>query len=668
MKKELIAKKGVHFVLLACLPLALGWQKVSLGDYIKTRAAAEEKQAYAELPRDASFSAYQILEKATSAFYKTKTMKISMEAWFETPLYHIKSDFKSSIENIDNYKTDGQTSLSLLIPHSASSSRWVQSYQIDGIPFTWDLNKREWRQEELKISGKDAKKVLEYSVLRSLFTINEGSVDPATVRVLGAEKRKGRDCYVLSYKLNPKLFKRWNTLGDISVKTWIGMQDFLPVSLRSEGTISDMYILQIVDYSDFNAPLELAVPPVISDACQKEREKLEGKIGGLVDFVSGVQGWAKPDKLPIVFKDRVSLREFLAAKLTKERSVQKLANDAYIFKWLGLLDKDADYKESILNSEVSSIAALYEPEEKVILVGSWLHPSFAEVVLVHEIAHAFQDRNVGLDEFLGQKERSEDFDFLNARKSVVEGEATAIMLEYLLRPQGKNFQNLKEIFPLVEENLLKGSQDVRENIVYNLYGYGATFIQAVLRQYGWSGLNRVYRTPPSTMKQVIHPQRYTGQDEALQVSAAQKVMHVQVPAAWKEVAGARLGEFMLLVSLRQSLGRDSAQRSVSGWQRDQVSVYEDAKGQRLVLFLSRWDTPEDASEFFQGYKEWLKKRFPDTAVQDLTGREAWFKTNSEELFFCSSEKEWVEVAWSKDLGREEFEKLVKDIHYSLENG
>ena len=659
MKRRIIFKNLLCLSLLFCLPFCLGWQEVSLTECLKTAKPAIQENFCEKVPKEFSgLTANQILEKATSIFYKQRTMKIAMEIWMETPLYHIKAHLKDDVENIDNYKTEGQINFSFLIP-SVSTSSWVQAYQINGIPFTWDLNKREWLQEELKISGKDSKKALEYGIFKSLFTINEGAAQPDSVKILGIEKRKGKDCFVLQYKLDPKLFKRWNVSGNISVKTWISKENFLPYASRCEGIMADMYFLELVDYSGFNAPVEFSLPKAVAQTGKEEREKLEGKINTLVAFVAKTRGWVKGGDIPISFKDRVSFRDYLCAQIEKDYTQQRLQDEAYILKWLGLLASDADYKESMLNGLVSSLAALYDPEKKIIYVGTWLHPSLAEAVVVHELAHGLQDSNIGLEKFLGQKEHKDNFDLLYARKSVVEGEAMAIMLEYLLRPQGKSFQNLKEIFPLIEENILKGSEYVRENVTYNVYGYGANFIQSCLRQYNeWANLDKVYRNPPSLMREVIHPQRYLNKQEN---SYAKKELEptIKFPGSWKKISSVKCGEFVILLSLRQALEKEKAEKSSSGWQDDTLQVFENEKGNKLILFVSEWETQEDASEFLQGYKDWLKKRHPEVNPVEAENNKIFWETNDEGIFFCWKDNDSVKIVWSDSQNKEELEAFIK---------
>jgi len=603
---------------------------------------------------------YKILEKSASSFHKVKFLHIDMEAWFENPVFHIKSTFDSDIQDVDNYKTNGRIGASLLIPGGISTSQWVQAYEIRGVPFTWDLEKREWVEKVFKISSKNVDEVLEYSILKSLFSINEGAADPESINFLGLEKRKGQDCFILQYKLDPKVFERWGTIGDISVKVWIDTQEFLPRLLRSEGQIGDAYILQIVDYSNFNAPLELSLPSFITQKVTEKKDGLQAKVDSLTDAVSNIRGWEPlADKVKIEFKNRIAFGDFIRQEVEKDYTELSLKNEGFLFKWLGLLPKDADYKENMINFEVSSIAGLYDPKQKVILVGDWVNPSIAELVFVHEIAHAFQDKYLDLEKFLNRQEVKDNLDFAFAHQSLLEGEATAVMLEYLLKKDRRSFKDLGDIPALIEEKIFKDSQYVRQNITYNVYGYGANFIQAHLKPFAWVELNKFYKTPPSSTKEIIHPYKYT--EEAAAVSApAKQEGKTKLAGGWNRVYETNLGEFLLLLSLRQSLDREVAEKAVEGWKTDKIAIYEKNNNQRLIVFRAEWDTPGDASEFFKAYKEAIKKRYPGTSLQEGKGY-VFLKTKGKEIFTCKSENDKIEILWIKGLNLGEFQSLVKAI-------
>jgi len=653
----------IFFVLIFCLPLMAGWQKVELKELIQMQK--NDPQVLAAVSgavKAIDISPYKILEKVSSSLFQLRTVEIETELWLENALFHIKSNFKNYIQNVDDYKTDGRVSLSLLLPYGLSSSQWVQNFEIGGIPFTWNREKREWEKKELEITGKDAQAVLSYSVLRSLFTIDQNGVDPNTIKILGVENRKGRDCFILGYSLDPGMFRRWELVGNISLKLWIDKEDFLPQMLRAEGKIGEMYLLQIVNYSNFNRGAELLLPQAISNEVNVQKDNLKAKISGLVNEVSQIRGWKPLEDVKVEFLDRVSLRKKLEEELTQDYGEGRIEQEGAVFRWLGLLPNSADYKESMINSEISSLAGLYDPKLKTIFIGDWIHPVLAEPILVHEIAHAFQDRQVSMKEFLGDKESKENLDFSMARHSLLEGEATAIMLEYILRKDGANFQGLGDIFAFIEEKIIKNSEYTRKNMQYNIYGYGANYIQYYLKENNWAEMDKLYKNAPFSMNEILHPYRSSAIKKLAKTPAQdQSLNDLQLPGEWKKIYNNRLGEFFLLVSLSQFLDKDTAEQATSGWKNDAITLYENDKNQKLVVLRTIWNDSADMKAYLLAFKDCLKKRYPQMAAEEKA-QNIFIKT-PEGIFYLRPGSDELIVVWSQGQNLEEFAFLTDKITY-----
>lgn len=663
--KNIKLDKLIFLNLIFLLPGIVGWQKVELKELLETQRNKQEAlSAVSAALTPLEINPYNVLEKVSSALLQLRTMEVETELWLENKLFHIKSDFKNQISNVDDYKSDGRVSLSFISPFGSSASQWVQTFEIGGIPFTWDREKRIWEKKELEITGKDAKAVLSFSVLRSLFTINDKEVDPSTVRMLGMEKRKGRDCFVLGYNLDQEMFKRWNLIGSISMKIWIDQEDFLPQMLRAEGKIGEMYLLQIVNYSNFNQNPEIILPQDITNEVKAEKDGLKAKIKDLISEVSQIRGWKILEDIRVQFSDRVSLRKQLEETLSRDLRSGLLDKEGEVMRWLGLLPQNVDYRQSLINSEIASLAGFYDPKLKTIFIGDWINPILAEPVLVHEIVHAFQDQQLNLQEFQGDKIARLDLDFSTARHTLLEGEAIAIMLEHILRKEGANFQELGDIFEFIEDKIIKNNEYSRQNIQYNIYGYGANFIQDYLKDNKWPDLDNLYKNAPISMNQLFHPYRISvakNPDKDVISQPQELLKGVELPGGWKKVYNNRLGEFYLLISLRQFLDKDTAEQAVSGWQNDRLTLYENDKKQRLVALRTKWNNPDEMKVYLGAFKNWLKKRYPEMIDQEK--EESSFIKTLEGNFYLRPANDELSVIWSQGQSPEEFELLTAKITY-----
>jgi hypothetical protein len=475
---------------------------------------------------------------------------------------------------------------------------------------------------------------------------------------MGLEKRQGRECYVLQYSLAPKQYKQWGITGDIFVKVWIDTGDFLPVFLRSEGKIGSLYILQAVKYSGFNVPSDLNLPRVITERVQRKKDDFEKRIDELASEVRHIRGWNTQLQVGVEFNDRTAMREYFSKQIADEYTPGRLEGEGMMMKWFGFLPDEADYKENMLNMQVSSTAALYDPKKKSILLGDWLYPSIAEAVLVHELVHAFQDASLGLDKFLGTDQLKDNLDTSLAYRSLFEGEATAVMMEYLLRKDGKSFKDLGDVFVFIEDTLLKKSQYMRENIVYNIYGYGANFIQSFLKQKDWNGLDVLFKIPPYSMRQIMHPYSY---ESSVPGGGKTDISELEmgVPSSWEQLYDARVGEFFIFLSLRQYLDRILAEQSSAGWKNDRLRIYR-KDGKQLIVFAVKWDNSKEAANFFDAYSQWIRLRFPGTS--SCKGKDRIFlKTSTHEKFSCSFDNDIVMIFWGKGFDAGEFAGFINKI-------
>jgi hypothetical protein len=181
-------------------------------------------------------------------------------------------------------------------------------------------------------------------------------------------------------------------------------------------------------------------------------------------------------------------------------TAQKIQRSSAVLKKFGFIPRDFDVQQFASESAVSQLAGYYDPKVGTMYLLNWL-PADAQIpVMAHELDHALQDQNFGLEKWL----KSDDPDANGptggdsseqraARRAVVEGHATAVMLEYILSKQGRSLAEMPEISPERMEMLVEKftgvqtSQPVplmmREEMVFP-YVYGLRFIDEVLRSSG----------------------------------------------------------------------------------------------------------------------------------------------------------------------------------------
>ena len=131
---------------------------------------------------------------------------------------------------------------------------------------------------------------------------------------------------------------------------------------------------------------------------------------------------------------------------------------------------------------------------------------------------------------------------------------------------------------------------------------GADFIAALfgMSDAGWDGVNTAYSRPPESTEQVLHPELYL-LGEAPQPTLVPRLA-AELGRGWVEVSNDTMGEFLLRVYLEEYLDEIQAADAAAGWGGDSYSLLSGPEGERVLVLMTAWDSPQDASEFSDAYQ------------------------------------------------------------------
>jgi hypothetical protein len=263
------------------------------------------------------------------------------------------------------------------------------------------------------------------------------------------------------------------------------------------------------------------------------------------------------------------------------------------------------------------VAGLYDPHAKTLYVsdlrsGADQDPLFSmlegstglsiqNVFLVHELDHALTDQHFDLLHLpLNDKQNG---DRAKAADCVVEGDATWVMLRYLYTelsvPQAQRNQMDDLMMSMTVGKSLMGQvapDFLEENLLIPYLG-GLHFVKAVYEKEGIEGVNALYRRPPASMEQVLHPEKYlNGNDPPVAVSVPE--MPAWTRRGWKRTSSGVWGEFDTRLILEAwGLSREKAVKAAEGWGGDAYSVYQSPSGKRGFIWATVWDTLQGAEKF-----------------------------------------------------------------------
>jgi hypothetical protein len=229
----------------------------------------------------------------------------------------------------------------------------------------------------------------------------------------------------------------------------------------------------------------------------------------------------------------------------------------------------------------------------------------AETVELHELTHALQDQifNAGVrDEKL-----KDDTDGSMAYHSLLEGEATLVMMASMMSKLGKTVDDLAAndmLLGVLSEAAAADKSmgtDMPKYFTESLkfpYLEGLRFVVIAYRHGGWKSLDRVHANPPRTTREILHPEEYFARLDGK--SPAPAPFDDRERNDPNVLTVEHLGEF----HWRFLVGAEASK----GWMDDHVVVTQDAACRTTVNAETRWENAARASAFRDAYVAFLRDR------------------------------------------------------------
>src|SRR5262249_14007534 len=308
---------------------------------------------------------------------------------------------------------------------------------------------------------------------------------------------------------------------------------------------------------------------------------------------------------------------------------------------LGLISKGFHLREYVIKLLREQVAGYYEPKTKVFYLASWLPIGEQKGVMAHELTHALQDQHFNLRRF--ERWPKGDSDAELAAHALMEGEATAVMLEYSAEKDGWNL-DLAKVPSLTDRMLEQDSGDdsakypvlsgapmvLKENLQFP-YVYGVGFVQGILKSKSWRQLDDCYAHLPLSTKQIMHPDRYLAHSDPVKIQISD--LGAALGKGWKRADEDVNGEFGYMILLAQFVSRMSARAAADGWSGDRYALYENpGTGGSVLAQYTTWETAKDAREFFEAYADRSETRY-NTRRSDKQQQDTCVLETSEGLVY-----------------------------------
>jgi len=356
--------------------------------------------------------------------------------------------------------------------------------------------------------------------------------------------------------------------------------------------------------------------------------KLCALIPPLAEQLTKISGMPLRHAVPCDFITKEKIKEFLNKRVKEVAKPEDLRAEELTLKKFGLVPPDFDLARNTIDLLTEQAAAFYDYDKKKLFVTDTTASETQEPVLSHEIAHAIADQNYNLSKFIKAGRNSDDG--ATARLAVMEGQATWLMSELLARKMGQSLHDSPSLvdtmsgtadgaagqFPVFDNAPLY----LRISLVFP-YAKGMLFQQAVFQRDGIGGFGEVFRKPPVSTQQILHPEKYFSGVKPTQPELPQ----AHLPKGYKSLVGGSLGELEHAIMLEQYSGKPLAQELAPHWRGCTFDLEENKKAGRVVLLYAvEWDTEDAARQYFAAYRtqlarKWKQMRVDTESADAVTG-------------------------------------------------
>jgi len=350
-----------------------------------------------------------------------------------------------------------------------------------------------------------------------------------------------------------------------------------------------------------------------------QAREIFSEIGGILQDLHEITGYRIKHRVPAEIITRDKVKEFLQQRMKEATSPEEIRVEELTLRKFGLVPQDFDLAKNTVDLLTEQAAAFYDFHRKRMFITDWTPSATREPALVHELGHALADQNVNLDKFIKQGRKSDDGSM--ARLAVMEGQAQWLMTEYLARKAGQSLATSPALLESMAHATESGATEypvfgseplyLRQTLVFP-YSQGLLFQNAVYERMKLKAFAEVFRRPPLSTQQILHPDTY--------FSGLQPTLPAlpQLPDAhgYKRIAEGTVGELDHAILLEQYAGREESKAVSPHWRGGAYALLEHHSPERVVLlYAAEWDNAASAARYFRLYHQVLEKKWKHLVIE-----------------------------------------------------
>lgn len=294
----------------------------------------------------------------------------------------------------------------------------------------------------------------------------------------------------------------------------------------------------------------------------------------------------------VVILDQTDFTARVQQQMNDELDPDETAAQEAMYKLLGMLDEDADYRQMLVDLYTEQVAGFYDPDagELVVPVAVEGITPLQEITIAHELVHALTDQHFEFNDEYETRVESGTGDDADGMLALIEGDAVYQQLLYL-----ESFDPSKAASAAIEAlsydtSMLDSVPDWLEKDLSFPYEQGFTFAGFLVEEGGLKAVDEAYQAPPATTEQILDPNKY------LRHEAPEPLDPLTVDLEGWDLRDERsLGEWGIRRLLTDTLPPGELAQVASGWGNDTYRLFTRG-GDTAFVWSYSGESVEDAEE------------------------------------------------------------------------
>ena len=438
-----------------------------------------------------------------------------------------------------------------------------------------------------------------------------------------------------------------------------------------------------------SASAKPANPSTATHITPEQARQLFSSVDSILQFDSKVTGLPVLETVKRRLVTRDEVEKYLMHQLQNDRDAKRLQSSELVLKKFGMLDRDFQLKPFLIQLLREQIAGYYDDKTKTVNLLDWIPPDEQKPVLAHELTHALQDQHIHLEKWDRDDDRpmsknvQQDNEHIatdeedTVRDAVVEGQAMAVFIDYVLAPSGKTLLTAPQVADKMNEAMGDSSDSptlanapllLQRSLIFP-YIAGLNFVRAVWTAKGTqAAFAGMLDHPPSSTFEIMNPTAYLTHAPVPLLKMPD--IHSLIDAQYDPYDIGVMGEFDVQVMAELFGGQAAADALAPAWrggiyytaQSKQATTAseKDSTASLALLYLSRWATPQAALAFANLYAAEIPRKYDDATLEPADENDApdgtiitriWKTSEGPVLVVVSDKTVFISESFPMDLAR-----------------